>query len=151
MTRLNEALGRYLWVPWLVIIIWVLSVAHMASDRKPPIEVMPIEPTEVAAGDTAIFAIPVRWDLTRRCESRFSRYLFDAAGTRFDLGSGYLTPIRIREIERATPGRLLVAIHIPAMMAPGPAILASEQAYACNKVHAIWPIQVSTQVHFTVR
>ena len=151
MTRVNEAAGRYLWVAYVVIIAWIVSVAVMASDRKAPLKILPMTPPTVTRGETTIFRIPVERDLSRSCESRFARYIFASDGARYDLGPGYLTPQTIAEMERKTPGQIVVAVPIPDTIASGPATLVSEQAYACNKVHSIWPIQVSTQIAFVVR
>ena len=48
------------------------------------------------------------------------------------------------------PGVLRVIVKLPEVMEDGNGALVSVLNYRCNKVHAFWPIQVTTTLPFTV-
>ena len=71
-------------------------------------------------------------------------------GSRFDLGHSTASAEMIYGVERASPGVLRVSVLLPSVMPEGPATLQTVLDYSCNKVHALWPIKVTTEMPFRV-
>ena len=151
MTKMfDEWMKRWMWLAHTVIILSFVIIATYAADRAPPYKVLDVEPMEVVRGQTAIFKAKVWRDPGRICSAEFSRFIFDATGARHDLGNSMATAKMIADMERRSPGRLTLSIEMPPALAPGPATMVTTLHYKCNKVHAIWPIEVTTSLPFTV-
>lgn len=141
---------RWLWVANLVIFLSLLIVAGYAMDRRVPFKVESFEPAAAARGDNIVLRAAVWRDVGRPCAADFYRYVFDAAGTRFDLGAAAATAEMIHDMERRTPGRLSASIVVPPTAAVGEARFVTVLKYRCNKVHTLWPVEVTIAAPFTV-
>lgn len=146
----DEVAKRFQWVASACVVGLAIYAVVLATDREPPFEVRHVTNTEVERGQDAVIVARVRRDIERRCDATFSRYLFAADGARYDLGPSYASYEMILAIERTTPGAMKVAFRVPDRMAPGQAIMRTVISYRCNKVHALWPIVVTTEIPFTV-
>lgn len=138
------------WMARLILLLAALLVLYYAADRQPPFAVLSSSHAEAAAGDYVTIHAHVRRDADRNCNAEFWRYLYDASGTRFDLGHSQASAEAIRQMERRSPGLLSVAVRIPSAASPGPATLQTVLQYHCNRVHHWWPIEVTTDLPFTV-
>ena len=135
-----------------VVFMAALSVAVivLALDREPPFVVLTVEPAYARPGQIVVIRASVQRDLTRQCSAEFTRYIFDSERTRWYLDSGQASPALIETLEVKSPGRLAVAFRVPDDAAPGVGSLEAVLDYRCNKVHYLWPIQVTTDLPFTV-
>ena len=147
---LDRWLQRWMWLANLTIVLAFVIIATYAADRAPPYKILESEPFEIRAGQTGVFKAKVWRDPGRTCSADFSRFIFDSAGARHDLGNSMATAKMIADMERKAPGRLTLSIEMPPALAPGPATMVTTLHYKCNKVHAIWPIEVTTELPFTV-
>jgi hypothetical protein len=145
--RLSE---RWMWLANVTILLSFVIIATYAADRATPFKVLTMEPLQVARGETATFKATVWRDTTRSCAAEFSRFIFDSAGSRHDLGNSNVTAEMIQSMEKAAPGKLTISVQIPQSVALGQAKLVTALQYRCNKVHAIWPIETTTELPFTV-
>jgi hypothetical protein len=141
---------RWLWLARTVILLSLLIVIGYAMDRRVPFRVDATDYAEGQRGSHVVLKADVWRDVSRHCSAEFARYVFDAAGARFDLGNSIATDAMIRDMERRQPGRLVVAIDIPEAAAVGPARMVTTLQYRCNKVHSLWPIETTTEIPFTV-
>lgn len=148
--QLDEWAKRFQWVASALIAALAVYVVWLAADREAPFKVLSVYSTEVEPGNEAVIVATVRRDIDRRCEASISRYLFAADGARYDLGTSYASQQMIEGMERRQPGTLRVSFRVPETMARGPATLQSVISYRCNKVHALWPIIVTTELPFVV-
>lgn len=148
--RIDGVMVRLAWVPRIMILIAVVLVIIEASDRKPPLQLLSVEPAAARAGETVIITSRVWRDGTRNCSAHRSRSMFDAASVRYDYPTAVFSDAAIDRVERETPGLLRVAVVLPLSAAPGPASVVSVTQYRCNRVHALWPIDVTTVMPFTV-
>jgi hypothetical protein len=147
---IDRWLQRWMWLANLTILLSFVIIATYAADRVAPYKIIESEPLEVVKGQTATFKAKVWRDPSRACSADFSRFIFDSFGARHDLGNSMATAAMINAMEKKTPGRLVLAIEIPPGVAPGPATMITTLHYRCNKVHALWPIEVTTELPFTV-
>jgi hypothetical protein len=108
------------------------------------------QPAQARAGEYVTLHASVTRDMSRRCNTEFSRYVYDAHGTRFDLGRSQASADAIASMERRSPGLLSVAFVVPQSAASGPAVLQTVLQYKCNRVHHFWPIETTTEMPFTV-
>lgn len=150
MHRLDDLLRRLQWTATGILWAGLFSLAFFAADREPPFEVLEYHPAHARAGEYITITARVRRDVERRCSADFTRYLFDASGARFDLGSSETSADMIADMEAKRPGVLRVIVKLPEVMEDGNGALVSVLNYRCNKVHAFWPIQVTTTLPFTV-
>lgn len=137
-------------VAWTIIVLAIVVVLYFAADRAPPFAVLHTEPAQAMPGDHIVVRATVRRDSSRNCSAEFSRYLFDSAGTRFDLGHAIASSDMIATMDRQSPGRLAVSFRIPPPAEPGPARLRTVLEYTCNRTHKIMPIVVTTEMPLTV-
>lgn len=147
---INHAVMATEWMARLILFLAALLVLYYAADRKPPFEVLSSTYAEAPAGEYVTMHAKVRRDADRGCNADFWRYMYDSTGTRFDLGHSQASSEAIAQMERRSPGSLSVAFRIPGSAAPGPATLQTVLLYRCNRVHAAWPIEVTTDMPFTV-
>lgn len=150
--QINAILRRHSWVAWTLNVATALTLLVFLVDRAPPFSVISVEPASAKPGDLVILRALVHRDTARDCSALFSRYVFDSRQVRFD---DIARPTRasdafIDHLERVDPGRLTLAFVVPAGMAPGPARVETVLHYRCNITHAVWPIEVTAQMPFTV-
>jgi hypothetical protein len=138
---------------WLEIVrcatFWLclLLAVYWAAQRQPPLAVLAQQAAPVAPGHIAQVQLRVRRDLARGCAVSYHQRLYDAAGYRFEFGSGEsLNAEGIAALERATPGQLVLRIPIPQRAASGPARLVTSLHYVCNPLHLLWPIPLQLDV-----
>jgi hypothetical protein len=122
----------------------------LALDRRVPFSVVSVEPAYARPGQIVVIRATVHRDTKRECSAEFTRYVFDAARTRWYLDSGQASPALIETLEERSPGHLAVAFRVPEDAAPGGGTLETVLDYRCNKVHYLWPVQVTTALPFTV-
>ena len=146
----DDMAQRLLWVANITIALGLLSVAWFALDRSPPFAVLAVTPAAAKPGDWITIRSQVRRDVDRECAADFSRFLFDSGGSRFDLGASGSTAEMIRSMEQKSPGALSITLRLPEAIKAGPADLTTALQYRCNKVHSLWPIEVTTHMPFTV-
>ena len=148
---IDELMERFKIVGWALLVVGVLSFLILALDRREPFKVISYPEASVKRGGVLELTEDVWRDTSRDCNAEFSRYLFDSKGRRFeDVQGAIASDAMIDAIEKRSPGKLHIAVNIPASMAPGKAVLETVLQYECNKAHAIWPIIVTTDVQFTV-
>jgi hypothetical protein len=93
----------------------------------------------------------VRRDLSRKCSVQFSRHIFDSQGTRHDISAEtMMTFAALQGLEQVTPGRLVLAVHLPPHIALGKARLVTPLIYQCNVWHSVKPIETTMVVDFEV-
>lgn len=141
---------RFIWVANLTIVAGLLAITWFASDRSPPFTLLSVEPAIAWPGDYLTIHASVKRDTTRECSSEFSRFIFDSAGGRYDIGTSTASVEMIRAMELKTPGLLAVTVKLPDNIRPGVSKLTTVLEYRCNKVHRLWPIEVTLQMPFTV-
>lgn len=146
----NEIVAQTVRVAQVIILLALVLVGYYAMDRSPPFAIVSVTPTQARPGDYVTLEATVRRDVDRRCSANFSRYLYDADGSRFDLGASLASADMIEALERSSPGTLRVSIRLPEIMAPGGADLQTVLLYRCNRVHSLWPIEVTTDIPFQV-
>jgi hypothetical protein len=146
----NHAVVATEWMARLIVLMGALLVLYYAADRAPPFRLVSSEPAEAQAGEFVTIRSVVRRDTARGCNAEFSRFIFDAAGARFDLGTAAMSADAIAKMERLTPGRLVLSFRVPNSMAPGPAVLQTVVYHQCNRVHALWPIVTTIEMPFVV-
>jgi hypothetical protein len=147
---LDSLADRFLWAAKGLLAVSVGVAIYYAADRAPPFAVLSVEPAEALPGQSITIYASVRRDVARNCSADMSRYIFDASGTRFDLGTSFFTAEVIRAMEKHSPGRLTIAINVPASAKPGPANMTSVLLYRCNRVHNLYPIEVTASFPFRV-
>jgi hypothetical protein len=148
---IDTTLQRFVWVAQCIIALSILAVLYYAADREAPFQIISVEPAEARAGDVVTIRATVRRDVSRKCAADFSRYIFTNNGARFDLGKPtHASPEMIEDMERRNPHRLSVSVLVPEGAQAGPARLITALEYECNKVHALWPIEVTTVLPFTI-
>lgn len=148
--RVDNVLVRLAWIPRVMLLIAVVLVIIEASDREPPLQLLSVEPAAARPGETVIITSRVWRDGSRNCSAYRSRSVFDAAMTRYDYPTAIFSDAAIDRVEKETPGLLRVAVVLPLSAAPGPASVVSVTQYRCNRVHAMFPIDVTTVMPFTV-
>ena len=148
--RIDRFLMPFDWLATAVLLIAALAATWLALDREPPFAVLSVEPAAARAGETVKLRMQVMRDTKRDCSAEFTRYVFDSGFTRYYLDRGQASNDFIQALEKKTPGRLNIAFTIPVDVDPGPATLETVLDYRCNKMHRLWPIEVTTVAPFTV-
>lgn len=147
---IDTTMQRFVWIAQAVIVIGILTVGYYATDRDAPFEVLSVEPAEARPGDYVTIRAQVRRDEWRACSASFSRYVFASDGARFDMGSNYASPEMVSQMQRTAPNMLAITFRVPEEMSAGRATVMTALEYRCNKVHNLWPIEVTTAMPFTV-
>lgn len=151
MLAFDRLMMRGLKVAYAVLALCaVMFVWQAFANRTPPFMILSVEPATARPGDYIRIYASVWRDPVRQCSVDYSRYLFDRDGTRYDLGSSSLSSTGIAGLERTMPGRLAVAVQLPAGMLPGRAKIQTTLAYACNPAQKWLPIDVLTELPFNV-
>lgn len=148
--RIDDVLLRLSWVPSIVLLIALVLVLIQAADRKPPFQILSVEPASAKAGEVVTIRARVWRDKTRNCSVVMSRSVFDAESVRWDYPVARFTDELIDRMELATPSELRVSVMVPPSAVVGEAHLVSVLEYRCNRVHSIWPIEVTTVMPFAV-
>lgn len=133
-----------------IILAALVVVLYYAADREPPFKVLAVQPSSARPGEYISIRASVIRETWRQCNAEYSRYMFDATNTRFNLGTDLASHELIEAQERKTPGMLMLKFRLPEAVQPGPAILQTVLQYRCNRTHAFWPIDVTTEIPFTV-
>ena len=141
---------RMMWIANMTLVCAALAVAWFAMDRTPPFSMLSVIPTSARAGDWITIRGTVRRDIDRQCSADFSRFLFDSGFTRYDLGSSTATAEMISGMENRAPGIVAITLKLPENISVGDAVLVSSLEYRCNKIHRLWPIEVTTEMPFRV-
>lgn len=143
MTVLHRWLLNSGFIAWALLLASLVAAGIMAADRSPPFQLVSYSAAPAQRGSLAFIDSEVRRDVTRPCSVKFSRFLIDAAGTRWEmLPLSAITADGLRAFEAASPNRLRFPAEIPRAAAVGPATLITSLAYRCNVVHDIWPIDL---------
>lgn len=143
--------SRLVWLPLVVLALAIAQIYAWATDRKPPFKVVSVDPAIGSPGKPVLLVVHVWRDARRRCRANFTRHLYDHDGYRHDLeGLQRASPEMIADLERRTPGLMLLAVNVPDSIEPGRVELVTDLAYECNPLHAIWPIEVESRVAFEV-
>ena len=147
---INHAVIATEWIARLILMLAAMLVLYYAADRDPPFRLISSAYAEGRAGEDIKISNVVHRDITRNCNTEFTRYVFDSAGARYDLGQAKASAAMIARMERITPGSLVVSLKIPATAVPGPATLQTVVYHYCNRVHALIPIETTVEMPFTV-
>jgi hypothetical protein len=149
--RIEHAMHVLRWLPYSVIFLALFQVALWAADRRPPFTVLEgtIVPPTVAGGVLRIEGKVIR-DLTRNCNLFVTQWVEDRVGFRHYLASVEMQAESIRKLEEISPGLTRYAPALPPGIPAGSAVYHAESQYACNPVHALWPITIITRIPFTV-
>ena len=148
--RLDNVLQTLVWIPRLMLFVAAVLVIIQAMDREPPFQVLSVEPAFARAGDTVTITAKVKRDTTRNCSASMSRSIFDSDGKRSDYALQKFSDAMIDDMEQRNPGVLRVSVQVPQNANIGTARLVSVLDYRCNRVHALWPIEVTTTLPFEV-
>lgn len=139
------------WTGWFLCLPLLVIPLFWAFDRTPPFEILSHQPASGKPGGQLVVVADVRRDLSRGCSAYFTRHLYSPAGYRYDLeGLQFASAEQVRDIEARQPGRLALAIELPMSLSAGTAHLVTNLQYRCNPLHAVWPINVTTDIPFTV-
>lgn len=153
--QLNDLVANFAHALQTAAVIAVLLILATALDRRPPFAVLQHDTVPIKAGSYAVIDVPVWRDMSRDCDSRYSRHLFDASGSRITLNTdSYASAETIRKLETQTPGRMLIKFPVPPIrsngddggVVPGLGSLDADLRYYCNKGHYLAPIQVRTSI-----
>lgn len=147
---LNGVVMATEWVARVILLLAALLILYYAADRDPPFAVLAVEHAEGRAGEYVTINSKVLRDVSRGCNTEFSRFLFDSRGARFDMGTSRMSAEAIAAMDRQSPSWLSLSVHIPPAVAPGPAKLQTVIHYQCNRVHALWPIELTVEMPFLV-
>ena len=143
MTLLHRWLLNSGVVAWALLVASVIAAGVMAADRTPPFRLINYAATPAPRGGLAFIDAQVHRDVRRSCAVKLSRFLIDAAGTRWDMVPlSAIAADGLRAFEAASPSRLRFPVEIPRAAAVGPATLLTSLAYRCNVTHDIVPIDV---------
>ncbi len=147
---INHAVIATEWVARVILMLALMLVLYYAADRDPPFRMISSSYAEGRAGEDIKIVNQVHRDISRNCNTEFTRYVFDSTGARYDLGHAKASAEMIARMERMTPGMLVVSLRIPSNAAPGPATLQTVVYHHCNRVHAWFPIETTVDMPFTV-
>lgn len=151
MNSVNSYLRRLILLPLLGLVAFAVQLTLWAIDRRAPFELTSTEPAIGRGGEVVDLRAYVQRDLSRECHATYTRFLYDGAGFRHDLGGpNYINAAGVADLERRTPGELRIAVRLPTGLAPGRAALVTTLDYSCNPLHRIWPVHVVMEIPFEV-
>jgi hypothetical protein len=150
IVKADAVMMRVAWMPSVLLLLAFVVVIAQAADRAPPFQILSVEPAFARPGEVVIINARVWRDTSRDCSVTMSRSMFDSSMARYDYPVAKFSDQLIDAMESKTPGHLRVALVVSSQAAPGPADLVSVLAYRCNRVHAFWPIEVTTHMGFEV-
>ena len=148
--RVDDVLLRLSWLPSVVLLAALCIVVVQAADRQEPFHIISVEPAFAKPGEVVTIRARVWRDTSRNCSAVMSRSVFDAQHVRWDYPLTRFSDAMIDRMESAAPGELRVSVVVPSSASAGTAQLVSVLEYRCNRVHALWPIEVTTVMPFTV-
>lgn len=151
MMRVDEIAKSLMWLFKTIIVAGLVALGWFAMDRTPPFAVLDTPPAFARPGEWLRMTAEVRRDTSRNCDTTFSRYLFDANATRYDLGHSIMSAQMIAAMEKRHPGKLPIAVLVPMSAEPGQARIVTVLEYRCNKVHNLWPITVTAEFPFVIQ
>jgi hypothetical protein len=147
----TKYLQRSAWVAWLLLVLSGIGAASLMLDDKSPFTMLEYRVGAVKPGGVLRIEATVKRDLSRKCSVEFSRHVFDSLGTRHDITpETMMTSAALEGLEKATPGRLVLAVQLPPHIALGKAQLVTPLVYQCNAWHAVKPIESTMVVTFEV-
>ena len=147
----TSLIQRSAWLAWLLLLFSALGLIYMIGDTEPPFRVISSVANSPRAGELLRADAIVQRDLSRNCSVTFSRHILDSQGTRIDVQPlTYMPAAGLVQLEETSPGRLRMAVMLPAYVSPGPAKLVTPLAYTCNAWHSLRPIEVLMTVDFVV-
>ena len=150
VVRIDRFLMPFDWLATVVLAVTVVAAGWLMLDRSPPFAILEVEPASARPGEIIKLHMRVMRDLKRDCSAEFTRYVFDSSAMRYYLDRGQASSDFIHNLEKRSPGQLHIAITVPEDVEPGPAELETVLDYRCNKMHRLWPIEVTTRAPFTV-
>lgn len=139
--------------PFFLLIFYLFAqLGYWWFDRNPPIKITGIQKTTRAIiGEEVKIEIPVKRDIKRNCSVLFSRYLIDSNGTYYDImATRFLSYDGWVNMNRVNPDSIKFATEIPRKASLGPAILITQNAYMCNPLQYIWPIDVDIKTELEI-
>jgi hypothetical protein len=152
MSRMHRFLEQSAWLAWAIVVGSVCGLAYLITDSEVPFRRLAYTVNAPRPGEVLRVTNMVQRDLSRGCSVRFSRHMFDSAGTRIDLHpETVMTAAALVGLEAASPGRLNLAIVMPAYAAPGPAKLVTPLYYRCNVWHSLQPIESTMVIEFNIQ
>jgi hypothetical protein len=135
---------------WIVIWIGLGVLIVLAADREPPFRVIEVYPAVAKPGDTVELVARVHRDTDRNCAAHLSSFILDSNGTKFHMGDQDASAELIRRIELKSPGVLRISFIVPVTADAGLAHHVAVLKYRCNKVHTVWPIEITSTLPFTI-
>ena len=153
VSELTSRLRHSAWMPCVVLALFVVQIGIWAFDRAPPFRLINKNSIEAIGhpGEMVNISAEVDRDTGRGCSVSFSRYVYSANGTRYDLeGLQRITAVGLKKLEARSPNHLLLAVDLPTTFPIGKAALAVNLEYVCNPLHHIWPISVYIELPFEV-
>jgi hypothetical protein len=147
----QSILQRSAWLAWALLILSALGAATLVLDDQPPFKMIAYTTQPVKPGGVLRVEALVKRDMTRPCSVVFSRHIFDSVGTRHDISAATpMTVVALQGLEKATPGRLVLAVKLPDHIALGKAQLVTPLVYQCNAWHSLKPIEETMTMTFEV-
>lgn len=140
---------KYAW--WLLVLPFSVLTTTWILEDEVPFKLIHTVPLEVKAGEYATFKAAVKRDVARGCSLSLSRKIFTPSGSYIDLKDrDNLSAKQIAELNRRSPGLLLLTIPIPNHLSPGQYELVTDLEYTCNPWNWISPIEGYSSLPFTV-
>lgn len=153
MTKITRTLERLNILSLIIVLACALQVLWWVFDTSPPFELVSYTATAAQPGGVTRIEAVVKRDLARDCSVTFSRHMFDATGVRFDLsGQQMMSASALKTLNEISPDKLRLNIAVPAIAAPGRALVTTVLEYRCNP----WqesigrPIRVEMKNYFEV-
>lgn len=153
MTKVTNTLEKLNMLSMFIVLVCLAQVVWWVFDTTPPFSVLSYTSTPTRAGGSTRIEAIVKRDLGRDCSVIFSRHLFDASGVRFDItGQQMMSASALKTLNEISPDKLRLNIAVPAIAAPGRALVTTVLEYRCNP----WqesigrPIRVEMKTYFDV-
>lgn len=151
MVRVIDAIAaNYLWVARAVIVLSLAILGYYAADRKPPFEVLEVYPAAARAGEMVTVRARVRRDVHRECSAQYSRSFIGTNGIGADIASGSASAEMLAVVNSMSPDAWAYEFKLPEKAMPGRGGLVNVFNYSCNKVHRVFPIEVTFLAPVTV-
>jgi hypothetical protein len=148
--RVDAAMQRYSWIATWTLWAALAIVIVQAMDRDAPFKVVHVHPASARPGEAVVIYADVWRDPSRACSVSMGRSLFDGARDRYDFPVMTFTSEAIEKMQARTPDKMATALIVPQSAKPGEAEIVGALEYRCNQAHALWPIQVTTHLPFTI-
>jgi hypothetical protein len=134
-----------------VLVLSTMGAVSLMLETQPPYELLQYEAPAAHPGGVLHVEARVKRDLSRPCSVVFSRHIFDSQGTRHDIvAATSMTVAAVRGLEKAAPGRLVLAVQLPPYIPLGKAQLVTPLSYTCNAWHTFKPIEETMVIDFEV-